>query len=167
MRTYIAGSMLTMLAVSFVIAGGAIPRKEDMPKYIKTISSTSASAKDKTTAANAIAKRGEINIKDVEGALEPLKNLAQTDKDDSVRKAAVHAIGALAAEPEETVPVLIKVLKNDKSQGVKFETVNALARFGPKAKSALPAINDFNGTLEKKDKRMIKAATDQIRGTTK
>ena len=166
-RSAIAAGIL-FLSFGFVIAGGAaLPKKEDMPKYIKTISNQSSTAKAKVEAADMIAKRGAISAKDVEGAVEPLKLLAQKDKDAGVRKSAIHALGAIAPAPSETVPLLIDVLKNDASQDVKFASVAALGRYGPDAKSALPAIRDFGKGLDKKQQQPIRAATMAINGTKK
>ncbi len=164
-KTAIAASIL-FVSVGFVLAGGS-PRREDMPKYIKTISNQSSSAKAKTEAVDMIAKRGAINAKDVEGAIEPLKTLAQKDTDAGVRKSAVHALGSIAPDASETVPLLIEVLKTDKSQDVKFASVAALGQYGPDAKAALPAIRDFGKGLDKKQQQPIQAATRAINGTKK
>lgn len=168
MRTVIAGSLL-LVSVALVIAGGAsTPRKEDMPKYIKTITTASASAAAKREAAEMIGKRGQINLLDVQTAIDPLRKLAKEDKDEGVRKAVVTALGAIGPEPETTVPVLIDVLKNDKSQQVKFATVAALGRYGPKASSALPGIRDFAKDLDKKQKQQfIAPALQAISGMKK
>ena len=163
MRFAFAASIL-FVSVGFLIAGGGQPKREDMPKYIKTLSNQSASPKAKTEAADMIAKRGAINAKDVEGAVEPLKTLAQKDKDAGVRKSAIHAIGSIAPDASETVPLLIDILKNDASQDVKFATVATLGRYGPDAKSALPAIRDFGKGLDKKQQQPIRAATQAING---
>lgn len=163
MRTIIAGSLL-LLSVAIVIAGGGAPRKEDMPKYIKTINTASATPAAKREAAEMIGKRGQISLPDVKAAIDPLRKLAKEDKDDGVRKSVVIALGAIAPEPETTVPLLIDVLKHDKSQEVKFATVAALGRFGPKATSALPGINDFAKDLDKKQKQqLIQPAVQAIR----
>lgn len=167
MRAAIASGIL-LLSVSFIIAGGAVvPKKEDMPKYIKTISNQSSSSKAKVEAAGMIGKRGEMSIKDVEDAVEPLKTLAQKDKDASVRKSAVAALGSIAPEPKETVPLLIVILQKDDSKDVKLASIAALARYGPEAKSAMPAIRDFGKTLDKKQQQPIKAATMAITGGKK
>lgn len=164
MKSAIAASLL-LVSAGFLVAGGAfLPKKEDIPKYIKTIGSTSSSASAKAEAADMIAKRGAINARDVVDAVEPLKTLAKKDPDAKVRASAVKALGGIAPAPDETVPLLVQILKTDKSQDVKFATVGALSRFGPRAKSALPAIRDFGKDLDKKQKRMLKDATKAISG---
>lgn len=163
MRTIVAGNVL-LLSVAIVIAGGAGPRKEDMPKYIKTLTTSSATPASRKEAADMIGKRGMINVTDVKDAIDPLRKLVKSEKDDGVRKSVVSALGAIAPDPETTVPLLIDVLKSDKSQDVKFATVAALGRFGPKATSAVPGINDFAKDLDKKQKQqLIQPALNAIR----
>jgi hypothetical protein len=166
MRYLIAAGLL-VLSFGFVFAGGGAPRKEDMPKYIKTIKNPGAPAKVKTEAIEMIGKRGAVNSRDVDDAIEPLKALAQKDKDAGVRKAAVSALGSIAPDASATVPILIQVLKSDKSQDVKLASVTALGRYGPEAKSALPAIREFGKSLDKKQQQPIRAATLAINGTKK
>src|SRR5262249_28384047 len=130
-------------------------RAEDMPKYISTINNAKSTPKSKVEAIDMIAKRGAINVRDVKDAIEPIKKLAQSDKDAGVRKASVHAIGSIAPEASTTVPLLIEILTNDKAEDVKLATVGALGRYGPDAKSALPAIRDFGKSLDKKQQQPI------------
>jgi len=61
------------------------------------------------------------------------------------------------------------VLKADKSEDVKFAAVEALGRFGPEAKSALPALREFSTSLkdDKKGRKFVQAATMAINGTKK
>ena len=100
---YLVASLLLSLSFGLVIAGGGgTPRREDMPKYIQTIKSSSASLKAKTEAIDMIGKRGAVNAKDVDDAVEPLRTLARKDKDAGVRKAAVNALGNIAPEALET-----------------------------------------------------------------
>lgn len=165
MKTILASGML-MLSVGFLLAGGNTFKKADLPKYISTLTNKSASPQAKAEAANIIGKRGSINVKDVEEAVEPLKMLVK-DKDATVRASAVRALGGIAPEPTTTVPLLIDVLKNDKSQDVKFASVDALARYGPEAKAAVPAIRDFGKGLDKKQQQPIRNAMMAINGTKK
>lgn len=161
MRSTFAGCVL-FLSVSILIAQA--PSAEDMPKYIGTINNPAAKAKAKVEAIDMIAKRGAISARDVREAVEPLKKLAQADKDAGVRKSAVHAIGSIAPEAATTVPLLIDILNKDTAEDVKLATVSALGRYGPEAKAALPAIRDFGKTLDKKQQQPIRAATKAIQG---
>lgn len=152
------------LSVTIAIAGGSTPSREDIPKYIATISNPSANAKSKAEAADMIAKRGAISARDVRDAVEPLKKLAQMDKDAGVRKSAVLAIANIAPDSSSTVPMLIGILTKDSAEEVKLATVRALGQYGPEAKSALPAIRNFGKTLDKKQQGPIRNATKAIQG---
>ena len=163
MRAFIGGGIILVLAVSLAMAGGS-PTKEDIPKYIKTLSATSAKSGDRVRAADMIGKRGNIKAKDVEDAIDPLRKVASGDKDAAVRKAAMAALGSIAPEDSETVPLLISILKTDPNKDIKFASINALARFGTRAKPALPAINEFAKTLDKKEKRTLKDVNKAIQG---
>lgn len=162
MRAMVASCLLFLSLCIIITSEAAPPKREDIPKYIAAINSNSAPAKTRADAAEKIGERGAINVKDVEEAIEPLKRLAQKDKDAIVRSSAVKALGSIAPEPTSTVPLLITILKSDQSQQVKFDTVIALSRFGPQAKSALPAIRDFSKGLDKKQAKAIKTATAAI-----
>jgi HEAT repeat protein len=164
---HIISASLLVASFGFVWAGGGLPRKEDMPKYIKAVSDPKATAKAKTEAVDMIGKRGAISAQDVEGAIEPLKMLMQKDKDAGVRKAAVTALGNIAPQASEMVPLFIQVLRNDASQDVKFASVTALGRYGPDAKAALPAIREFAKGIDKKKQQPIRTATMAINGTKK
>jgi HEAT repeat protein len=163
MRAFTGGMAILLAAVGLVMAGGA-PTREDIPKYIKTLTSTSAKSGDRVTAANMIGKRGSIKAKDVEDAIDPLRKVASKDKDGAVRKAALSALGNIGPDDNETIPLLINILKTDPSKDIKFASINALAQFGTRAKSAMPAINEFAKTLDKKEKRMLKDVNKAIQG---
>jgi len=168
MKAYVACFSVILVSVSLLRAGGgALPRREDMPKYVNPLKTSSSKPAEKITAANMIGKRGEVNVKDVEDALEPLKLVAKKDRDNGARKAAIGALGSIAPEDADTVPLLIEILKNDKAADVKRATAEALARFGPRAKSALPTIKAYGATLDKKERRFIQSVTGQIQGISK
>ena len=168
MKYYYAAGTLCLLTMCLTLEGGGTVKKEDVPKYLKMLQ-TSQSAKDRTTAAEMLGKRGSINVNDVKDAMDPLKTSVQKDIDAGVRKAAATALGAIGAEPEETVPLLTDVLKKDKSLDVKLAAVQALATFGPDAKSALPAIRELAAQQKdnKKVKGIINEATKAIAGKKK
>src|ERR1019366_6489812 len=108
------GVVIFLCSVSLVLAGGVgVPKKEDVPKYLKQLQSSSNAA-DRAKAADMLGKRGGINANDVEDAVEPLKTILQKDKDAKVRVAAARALGNIHPEAEGTVPLLIETLKNDK-----------------------------------------------------
>jgi HEAT repeat protein len=165
MRMYtIARGAALLLVAGFTLTAAAAP--DDVAGWIKTLTSTSAKSDARVKAANEIGKRGGKRAKDVEDAIDPLQKVAEKDKDNSVRKAAISALGAIAPEDDVTVPLLTSIVKNDPSKEMKVATIQALARFGTRAKSAMPAINEFGKTLDKKDpaKRMLKDINKQIQG---
>jgi HEAT repeat protein len=153
MRLYTVAGSILLLALGFVLAGGAAPKKEEIPKYLKMLQ-TSKSTKDRALAADMIGRRGAININDVRDAIEPLKTTMQNDVDATVRKAAVTALGDIGTEPKETVPLLADVVKKDRSLEVKLAAVQALARFGSDAKPALPAIREL-ASKQKDNKKVV------------
>ena len=139
--TKITGMSVFFLAVSMVLAGGQAPKKEDVPKYLKQLSSPRAA--DRATAAEMLGLRGQRSIMDVAEAVEPLRNMMQKDPDVKARVAAARALGDIHTQAEETVPVLIERLKKDDKMEVKMAIVVTLGQYGPDAKDALPALRDF------------------------
>ena len=91
----IVGLTIVLCSVSLVLGGGGvgIPKKEDIPKYLKQLQSPTANAADRAKAAEMIGKRGGLNSEDVEDAVEPLKKALQKDRDGDVRAASAKATG--------------------------------------------------------------------------
>jgi HEAT repeat protein len=140
-RTFGVGIFL--VSVGIVLAGGSgAPKREDVPKYLKQLT-TSQKADERAKAAEMLGRRGSINAKDVEDAVEPLKKSLQKDIDAKVRAAAALALGEIHTMPEEIVPILIDKLKNDMSKDVKLATAVALGLYGPDAKEAVPTLRDY------------------------
>ncbi|HZZ78996.1 MAG TPA: HEAT repeat domain-containing protein [Gemmataceae bacterium] len=139
----LVGVSIALLSVSFLLAGGGgIPKREDVPKYLAQLKS--ASGTDRAKAAEMLGKRGGINVSDVEPAIEPLKKMLDVDKDARVRAAAARALGAIQADAEGTVPLLIKRLRAEEEQkDVKMAAVVALGQYGPEAKEALQPLRDY------------------------
>src|SRR5438552_5610250 len=120
--TQVFGLVLFFSALSLVFAGGlGVPKKEDVPKYLKQLQ-TSTSSAERAKAAEMLGKRGGINVADVEDAIDPLKKALEKDKDAKVRGAAARALGDIRPEAEGTVPLLIDRLKNDTAMEVKMAT---------------------------------------------
>ena len=160
-------------SISLVLAGGiGIPKKEDVPKYLKKLQ-TSSSGADRAKAAEMLGKRGGINANDVEDAIEPLKTALKKDKDAKVRAAAARALGNIHPDAEGTVPLLIDRLKNDEVMDVKMATVVALGLFGGEAKDALPQLREMAAKFDTKaakksnDAQTIQAAIKAISGAKK
>src|SRR5687767_12627302 len=149
-----AAAGITMLGLLTLAYGGGSPKKEDVPKYLKMLT-TSTNSKDRATAAEMLGKRGAIKASDVAGAIDPLKTALKSDKDVTVRKAAAEALGSIGAEPENVVPILIEALK-DKDFSLKMGAISALSMYGSKATDALPALRAI--AQEKTDKKLSMAA---------
>src|SRR5262249_43304020 len=111
MRSLVGAAILGLISHTLATgAGTGVPKKEDVPKYLKMLK-TSQSAKERAVAAEMLGKRGAINAEDVEDAIEPLKSALRADSDVKVRTAAAAALGNIGADPETTVPLLIDTLK--------------------------------------------------------
>lgn len=167
MRVYIVAFCCTLIAGLSLVDAQTV-RREDVPKYLKQLQ-TASSAKDRAVAADRLGKRGSINVKDVEDAIEPLKKSVLKDVDPTVRKAAATALGSIAPKAEDTVPILIEALKNDKSKDVKLAVLESLGRYGADAKEALPAIRDFAKDFDKKsqESQLVRTVTMAIVGKKK
>lgn len=137
------GAGIFLCSVSLLLAGGVgNPKREDVPKYMAQLKSTNAA--DRAKAAEMLGKRGGISSSDVEDAVEPLKKLFDKDKEAKVRSAAARALGAIQADAEGTVPLLIEHLKSESEEKeVKMSVVVALGQYGPDAKDALPPLRDY------------------------
>jgi HEAT repeat protein len=168
------GLGIFLCSISIVLAGGGIgvPKKEDVPKYLAQLKN-SKNGPDRAKAAEMLGKRGGINASDVEGAIEPLKNALQKDKDSAVRAASAYALGNILPDPEGTVPLLIDRLNNDDAMGVRMATVVALGQFGADSKAALPKLREMFSKFDTKaakksaDAKTIQVAIQQISGAKK
>lgn len=164
------GLWIFMCSISLVMAGGlGIPKKEDVPKYLKQLQTAQVAA-DRARAADMLGKRGGINANDVEDAVEPLRKTLQKDVDASVRAAAARALGNIHPDPTETVPLLIDRLSNDKAMEVKMASVVALGQFGGDAKAAVAPLQDLAKKFDakkSKEGQTIMSALQAIRGGKK
>ena len=168
---YFLSAGICVLALNLVLlaGGGTTIKKAEVPKFIQQLSAPTAGAR--AAAATKLGERGRINVKDVESAVEPLQTMVQKDSDVKVRMAAAVALGMIGASPKETVPILIEVLKADKSKDVQLAAVEALGLFGKDASEAVKPIRDFGANFDKKkDKTQtmtIRSAITNITGSKK
>ena len=154
MRTLIVMATLTGIVALAAAGGGDIPRKEDVPKNLNLLK-TSTSAKVRATAAVELGRRGAIRASDVAEAVEPLLSFLKKDKDAEVRKSCAQALGDINLDAEKCVAALTDALK-DSSATVKIAAAGALAQYGSEAKSALPTLRDL--AKAKDDKKVSQAA---------
>lgn len=165
MRRYqLGGVVILLLSLGVAFGGGTAPRREDVPKYLKMLKS-SPNGKDRARAAEMLGKRGVVNYRDVEPALDPLRNALRKDKDAAVRGAAAMALGSIHPEAKDTVPLLIEAVKEDKDLAVRLSAARALSAYGAEARGALPTLRKLAGELKgKKDKRSARDLQMSIKG---
>jgi hypothetical protein len=132
-------------------------KKEDVPKLIKELKS--GSVKARIAAADDLGHLGAIRADYTRPAVPVLLEVVARDTDAKVRAAAAKAIGRMAADPKDAVPVLTEALK-DKAPAVRIAAATALGQLGPDAKDALPALKE---ATKDKDKNLIRAANEAIR----
>lgn len=165
------GLGMLFCSVSLLLAGGGIstPKKEDVPKYMKQLGSTSAAERAK--AAEMLGKRASISVSDVEDAVEPLKKLFDKDKDARVRSAAARALGFTQMDAAGVVPLFIEHLNSESEEkDVKMSVVVALGQYGPDAKDAVPSLRDYLKKFDakkSKDGQTIQNAIQLITMTKK
>ncbi|MBI3410126.1 MAG: HEAT repeat domain-containing protein [Planctomycetes bacterium] len=151
MRLLYVGGVLGLLGLPMAWSSGTgTPKKEDVPKYLKMLK-TSQLAKERALGAEMLGKRGAINVDDVEDAIEPLKSALQKDADVKVKAAAATALGNIAPDPQNTVPILIEAVK-DKNLELKMAAITALGQFGAAAKAAIEPLREI--AKDKTDKKL-------------
>src|SRR5262249_11214291 len=161
MRTLIVLVTAALVACLSTLHADVIS-KEEVPKYIKMLQEAKA-AKVRATAAKELGERGAVYVPDVKDAIEPLVNAVKKDKDAEVRKSAAEALGKIATDPKNIVPVLIDALK-DKSDVVKMGAAKALGQYGVEARDALPALRELAKDSDKKLKQAANNARRMIAG---
>src|SRR5437899_1673837 len=83
------------------------------------------------------------------------------------RRAAARALGNIQPEPKDTVPLLVKTVKNDKVLDVRLAATVALSQYGPDAREALPTLREFASEFNNKkavEAQTIQAAIKTING---
>jgi HEAT repeat protein len=145
--------MLLLAGLTCVQAQVTTPKKEDVPKYLAMLKNQS-NAKDRALGAEMLGKRGQIQVKDVKNAIQPLIAAMKDDSVVDVRRSAALALGMIGTQPKVVVPALMGALK-DKAMPVNMAAVNSLAAFGPEARQAVPVLREFAKT--KKDKQVMRA----------
>jgi HEAT repeat protein len=96
---------------------------------------------------------------------------ALKDKEAGVRAAAAEALGKTDPEYKDAGALLVKLLKEDKEEGVKIGAMKGLAAMGANAKDALPAIREIQkanaGDKKSKLGAAAKTAITSISGAKK
>jgi HEAT repeat protein len=123
------------------------PNPKDAAKHIKDLK-TSKDVKVRANALVEIGKLGQLQKSLVAEALpDVVKALA--DKDAGVRAAAAKSYGMLDPKPDEAVPALLKLVKEDKVAAVQVAAVEGLGMMGT---AAAAATKDLRELARKKDK---------------
>jgi HEAT repeat protein len=127
-----------------------------VPALIETLVSRDGEAR-----CAAVASLLHIGLPSAPAAVELIRVL-QEDKTATVRRAAALALPAVGAAPARSVPALVKALE-DKNIPVAVAAAESLGKFGPRAKSAIRALE---GLLQHKKpalRNAVAAALEQIR----
>jgi HEAT repeat protein len=162
MKTCMLTGLVALLlpCTSLQAGGGGTPKKEDIPKYLKMLTN-STSARDRAFAAEQIGKRGQIQVRDVKDAIEPLLSIMKSDQSADVRRAAVAALGNIGTQAKTVVPALTAALK-DKALAVNLAAVSALGQYGVQAREAVPALRQF-AKSRAKDKQIMRTVNLTIK----
>ncbi len=137
-----------------------------MPKYLAMLKNQS-NAKDRAMAAEMLGKRGQIQVKDVKNAIDPLLSAMKNDGVADVRRAAAVALGTIGTQPKTVIPALVEALK-DKAMPVNMAAVTSLGAFGPEAREAISALREFAKTKnDKQIMRPVNLAVKQINAKIK
>jgi uncharacterized protein (TIGR03067 family) len=135
-----------ILSAALCQATGSVASEDEKPFMGRTLTQWIAALKDSnpqvrtqsTTALSIIGKQDPDRVV-------PALQAALTDKDETVRQYAAHAIGAFKAKAKGAIPVLIKLL-DDPGKHVRSQAARTLGLFGAEAKAAAPrlkiALND-------------------------
>jgi HEAT repeat protein len=162
MRTVILASAALVVGTLCPVRAD-IPKKEDVPRYIKQLQS-SGSAKARAEAAEALGHRGAIRKADVLDAIGPLIKALKNDKDAAVRKNAAEALGKIGPDDQVAVKPLMEALK-EPAMPVRIAAANALGMLGPDAREAIPLLREVQQEAQKDRKTpgLARAAGNAIR----
>ena len=168
MKTLHAAIALVGL-LAFTAVAAAATREEEVAKYVKDLTNKDAAVRK--SAADGIGKIAQVKASAAKPALQPLLD-ALKDSTPSVRSAAALAVGRLD-EPQEAVPALHKLLKDEKEMSVRVAAARGLGQMGPAAKEALPALREAweaaraAGPSQQPLARATRDAMDAVRGGRK
>jgi HEAT repeat protein len=138
----------------------AADKEAEAKKYTEALKK-GKDAKAKTEALNELGKLAQVQKSLVADALPDIYK-ALEDKDGGVRAAAAYALGQCDEPSDKAVPLLVKILKDDKNDDAKIGAIKGLAAMGPGAKSALGDLRTIIKDSDKKSK-LTKAAQQAIK----
>lgn len=160
-RCSIAAGLVALLAAA--VASADLPKPSDVPPLIKKLKV--GPPKARADAARELGKIGQVKASYIKEAIPALLTAAK-DKDDTVRKEALVALGTANADAADAVPVMIDGLKSKNDQ-VKIAAADGLSFFGSEASDALPELRKIREELnqlsmdERRKKRNLMQAVNQ------
>lgn len=131
--------------------------KAGVPGLIKLLGDAKAPSELRVGAIDALARIGDP-------AAVPALLARVSDPDPEVRRLAVRSLGAFSPPSPETVTRLSEILQKDRDGVMKIRALQALARLGPAAKPALPAVTPLAGGSAGEQATWAKAVTMTIAG---
>jgi HEAT repeat protein len=138
----------------------AADKEAEAKKYTETLKK-GKTAKEKTEALQELGKLAQVQKSLVADALPDIYK-ALEDKDAGVRAAAAHTLGQCDEPADKAVPLLVKILKDDRNEDAKIGAAKGLAAMGPGAKSALGDLRSVIKDSDKKSK-LAKAAQQAVK----
>ena len=165
MKTFFAAlGFLAIAGLAF-----AATKEEQVTKYVNDLASKDAMTRK--NAAEEIGKIAQVKASAAKPAVGPLLDTLK-DKSAGVREAAALALGRLD-EPAESVPALVKLLKDEKVMSVKIAAARGLGQMGSAATDAVPTLRDVwtgaknAGKPQQKLAQATRDAMDSIQGNRK
>jgi HEAT repeat protein len=142
-------------------------RAPEAKKYAETLRKAKET-KAKVQALQELGKIAQIQKTLVAAALPDIYKAAE-DKDAGVRAAAAYCLGQCDEPTEKAVPVLVKMLKEDKADEAKIGAAKGLGAMGSGAKSAVKDLQAVGSAADKKSKlsQAVKGAVNSIRAAGK
>ncbi len=144
--------------------------KDDLAKKYTEDLRKSKDAKVRVTALQELGSLAQIKKSLAKDALPDIYK-ALEDKDAGVRAAAAETLGKADEPYEKAGSVLVKLLKDDKEEGVKIGAAKGLAAMGTSAKDSLPALREIQkanaGDKKSKLGAAVKTAITSISGAKK
>jgi HEAT repeat protein len=134
----------------------------DAKKYTEDLKK----AKDSKVRITALLELGKLAVvqKTLVGDALPDIYKSLEDKDAGVRAAAATCIGQCDEPVDKVVPVLLKMLKDEKEDSVKIGAAKGLAAMGPSAKEALPTLRELAADKKSDIGKVAKNAVKAISG---
>jgi HEAT repeat protein len=140
----------------------ASEREEEAKKYTEQLRK-GKDTKSKIAALQELGNLAQIKKSLVADALPEIYRAVQ-DKDPGVRAAAAETLGKADEPVDKSVPLLVKLLKEDKDDSVKIGAANGLSAMGSSAKEAAPVLRAIvKATASDKKSKLGKAAKNALK----